>query len=300
MYLFNERITNEQDWETVYQSIPAFALLIEHIMIKERLPVAKIENLTPGTNAVFKVGGYVIKIFAPEESGFDQVCDLETELFATRWANQLNISAPRVIANGFVEDKYHFSYMIMEYIEGVEFIEAVKTMTDAEKTDFGRKLRNITDRMNIPCEPFNDIDVINDRGRYRRWDIYPEQFKKERLEYIKSHMYDEKVFVHGDLCGDNILLTPQGELYILDFADAVLAPLIYEHTLLVFVFEFDPALLKGYFGDLSTDAYMDMLFNGLLIHDFGGDIVKDCFGKPDQFHTLDDLRKSLKEKVKIE
>ena len=27
------------------------------------------------------------------------------------------------------------------------------------------------------------------------------------------------MFVHSDLCGDNILLTPQGELVIVDFAD---------------------------------------------------------------------------------
>ena len=298
MNLFKEQISGQKDWARLYQSIPAFTALVEHIMAKEKLPMASIKNLSPGTNAVFRVGSYVVKVFAPEESGYGLILDLETELFATRRANRLNVSAPNVIADGFVEDKYHFPYMITEYIEGIEFGEAVKTMTDAQKYDFGQKLRSITDKMNTPCEPFNGVDVINDKGRYRRWDPYPQQFREERLEYIKSHNYDEMVFVHGDLCEDNILLTPEGEVYIIDFADAVLAPVIYEHTLIAFyVFEFGSALLKGYFGDLSKDDYFEMLFDGLLIHDFGGDMVKDYIGKPEEFRTLEDFKVGLYAKL---
>ena len=87
MSLFTEEINNWQAWEDVFQSIPAFSPLVEHILKRERLPIAKIENLTPGTNAVFKAGEYVVKIFAPADSGIDQTLDLQTELFATRRAN---------------------------------------------------------------------------------------------------------------------------------------------------------------------------------------------------------------------
>ena len=297
MYLFNAQINGQKDWGRMFQSIPAFTPLVEYIFAKEKLRFSPAQNLTPGTNAVFKVGEYVVKIFAPKESGFDQVLDLETELFAARRANALNISAPKVIADGMVEDRYNFAYMITEYIEGAEFTEAVKTMSGAEKTAFGRRLRDIADRMNTPCEPFNGIDVINDISRYRRWDQYPEQFRKERLAYIKSQDFGESVFVHGDLCEDNILLTPRGEIYIIDFADAVLAPAIYEHSLVAFVFNLDPALLKGYFGSISNAAFVELLFNGLLIHDFGGDIVKDNIGKPSEFNTLHELRDRLKEVI---
>ena len=296
MSLFTEQISNWDDWGNIFQSIPAFTPLVEHIFHKESLPLAKIENLTPGTNAVFKAGEYVIKIFAPNESGIDQSLDLATELFATARANNLGVSAPKLIAHGFIEDKYRFAYMITEYIHGAELVEAVKTMTDSEKTDIARKLRAIADKMNTPCEPFNGVDIINDKGRYRRWDRYPEQFKAERLAYIKSRDYGEKVFVHGDLCLDNILLTPQGELYIIDFADAVLAPKIYEHALMPYSFELDPALLRGYFEDYSTDEFADMCFNGLLIHDFGGDIVEDFIGGTSEFHNLEELRSRIKQK----
>ena len=300
MSLFNEQINNEQDWEKIFQSIPVFAPLVEHIFTIENLPLAKIENLTPGTNVVFKVGGYVIKIYAPAESGIDQR-DLrehgityQTDLFAIRRAKTLNVPALKIIANGFAEDKYLFYYMITEYIENIDLSE----LSDAEKIAVGRKLRNITDKMHTSCEPFNNIDVINDECRHRCWNNYPEQFRKERLVYIKSHDYGENVFVYGDLCGDNILLTPHGEVCIIDF-DPVLAPKVYEHAQLALDSGLDPVIMRGYFEDYSRDDFIEMCFNGMLILDYDPEIVEELIGTPDKFQTLDDLRESLKRNIKI-
>jgi hypothetical protein len=299
MTLFNEQINNWSDWGRVFQSIRVFTRLIEYIFMRERLPLAEIRNLTPGTNAVFKVGGYVVKIFAPPESGIDQPLDLQTELFAIRRANDTGVSAPKLIAHGFVEDKYRFAYMITEYIDGTKFSYAVKTMSGDERIEVGRMLRAVTDKMNTPCEPFNEIDVINDKSRYRRWNKYSERFRLQRQQYIKSCRYADNVFVHGDLCGDNILLTPQGELFVIDFADAVLAPVIYEHSLVaVELFDLDPFLLRGYFGNCTAEELTQVCFDGLLIHDFGGDIIENHIGKAGEFDGLDDFRDKMANKIK--
>ncbi|MDR0641084.1 MAG: hypothetical protein LBG07_01325, partial [Treponema sp.] len=74
-YLFNGEINNWQDWSRVFQSINSFSPLAEFIFAKENIPFLEIKNLTPGTNAVFKVGGNVVKIYAPIESGIDQTFD---------------------------------------------------------------------------------------------------------------------------------------------------------------------------------------------------------------------------------
>jgi tRNA A-37 threonylcarbamoyl transferase component Bud32 len=292
--LFNGEINNWQKWSEVFQCIPLFSSLVEFIFTKKNLPFSEIKHLTPGTNAVFKVGNNVIKIFAPIESGIDQTLDLQTELFAIRRIAKLGISAPKLIAEGIVKDKYHFAYMITEYINGAEFSETVKTMTDDEKMNIGRKLRTLTDAMNTPCDPFNNIDVINDKDRYRRWNKYTEKFKEERIDYIKSHSFGEKVFVHGDLCGDNILLSPNGEVYIIDFADAVLAPTVYEQALVaVELFNFDKAFLHSYFENYSTDELIELCFNGILIHDFGGDIVDNHIGRFFEIDSLSKLKEML-------
>jgi len=293
--LFNEQINGEQDWEAVFLSVHAFTPLVEHIFAIENLTFVEVENLTPGTHVVFKVGEYVVKIYAPPESGIydrdlgNHGLALKTDLFTIQRAHELNVPALNVIASGTVEDKYRFDYMITEFIESVEFA----TMTDADKIALGRKLRRITDIMNTPCEPFTDIDVINDEIRHRVWDEYPEQFRKERLSYIKSHDYGESVFIYGDLCGDNFLLTPHGEVYIIDFAP-VIAPKIYEHAQVALDCGLDPLILQGYFEDYTYDAFVDMCFNGLLILDYDPEMVEEIIGKPEEFQTLDDLRKRIK------
>jgi thiamine kinase-like enzyme len=299
IYLFNGEINNWQEWSGVFQSISSFSSLIEFIFTKENLPFTEIKHLTPGTNAVFKVGNNVVKIFAPHESGIDQTFDLQTELFAIKRVNRLGIPAPKFIAEGIIEDKYRFAYMITEYVDGVEFSEIVNIMTDDEKTNIGRKLRTLTDAMNTPCEPFNNIDVINDKGRYRRWDKYPKKFKEERISYVKSNDFGEKVFIHGDLCGDNILLDSGSEIYIIDFADAVLAPKIYEQALVaVELFNLDTVFLRGYFDGYSIDELIELCFNGLLIHDFGGDIVNNHIGRFYEIDSLGKLKEMLVQKIK--
>ena len=88
---FTETIQNWQDWAAVFQSISAFEPLIRAILQKEKLPLGKVTQLTPGTNAVFRVEQLVIKIYAPKESGMDQTSDQKTELFAARYAKEKGV-----------------------------------------------------------------------------------------------------------------------------------------------------------------------------------------------------------------
>lgn len=179
--LFNRTITNWDDWARVYQSIPAFESIVQEILVREQLPIFKIEHLTPGTNAVFRAGDIVVKIYAPAESGMDQVVD-------------------------------HYNY-----------------------------------------------------GDY--------------------------VLVHGDLCGGNVLVTDA--LIPIDYADAVLAPTCYEHSLVFFEYQAYPHFLKGYFAEAEPLELAQDVFNGILIHDFGGDIVRHAFGSIHNFKNLDVLRREI-------
>ena len=293
MTLFKENICGHKDWAEVYQSIPAFYDLIRFIADKEGLPFVEPENLTPGTNAVFRLGGYVVKIFAPDESGMNQTQDYETELFATKRAFNLGVSVPRIAGSGVVEDRYSFRYLIMDFIEAVPFDRL--ELTQSGKAEFAGKLRDITDRLNTPCEEFNGIDVFADTYSNRRWDSYTPAFREGKEEYISAFSYGEKLFVHGDLCGDNILTDGRGRINIIDFADSVLAPQVYEHALIAAeLFDFDRGLISGFFGGLSVDEITEICLGGLLIHDFGGDVISQHLGNPKEFHTIHELRNRIR------
>ncbi|MFP3388107.1 aminoglycoside phosphotransferase family protein [Brevibacillus sp. SIMBA_040] len=294
MNLFTNEINGWDSWGKLCLTISTFEPLIKSIFVKEKLHFTKIEHCTPGTNAVFKVGDYVIKIFAPKESGIDNTADFETESFAMHRAIRLGVSVPKLITSGFIQDKYRFSYMIMDYVNGTEINKLNKNLTFEEKVTIGQRLRLITDAINTPCSSFNGIDVIHDKDRQNRWEKYTKYFRKERLNYIHTHDFGEKVFVHGDLNGDNILLTRDQKLYIIDFADAVLAPAVYEHALIACeLFQFDKAFMIGYFGNYNIDEITELVFNGILIHDFGGDVIEQYVGQLSEFDSLRILRERL-------
>ena len=128
MHLFTREINNWDDWDKLIQSVSAFAPLVAHIFQNEKLPMSKIENLTNGTNAIFRVGGYVIKILPPTETcnpSEGHGTDIDLELFGMRLAHERNVPAPKCIVDGEVNDKYHFRYIIMTYIHGKTLCDRV-------------------------------------------------------------------------------------------------------------------------------------------------------------------------------
>lgn len=115
----------------------------------EKLRAYEIEKSMPGTNAVFKAGNYVIKIYPPVDSGLNGILDMENEARITRSINAIGVESPCIVANGIIKDKYDFVYIIMNYIEGLPFRIAVKSMSDMEKELIGVKLRDITNKLNV-------------------------------------------------------------------------------------------------------------------------------------------------------
>ena len=297
--LFEHSISNWDEWSNVYQNIEAWQPLIKDIYELEGLPLVQIEHLVPGTNAVFKLGNTVVKIFAPKESGMDAQEDYNTELFGLRRANKLGVLAPELIANGCVYDKYDFLYLIMEHIDGNNLSDIEEYLTDCDKEKIGRKLREITDKLNTPCREFNNIDVVLRAIENKRWDIFPERFKKERADYLRQLRIRDKVYVHGDLHCDNVFLDADKNVYIIDFADALLAPAEYEIAALCGMFDYQDSYMHGYFGvNYCKNQIAEEYFKGVLLHDFGADIIKSSLGNIDEITDLDDLKNRICEILK--
>jgi Ser/Thr protein kinase RdoA (MazF antagonist) len=294
VYLFSDDIHDWASWSTVFQSIKAFELLIRYIFNRHGLPFTEIEGLTPGTNAVFKVGGYVVKIYAPNESGLDADSDYQTELFGLKRAERLGISAPRIVADGNVTDRYEFRYFIMEYIDGEAFGIRQAEMTDGEKRGFAARLRRLTDRLNTLCERFNDIDFVERATSCSRFSAMPLSFQTERLEWLRQYQPKSTVYVHGDLTRDNVIVSKNDKYYIIDFADACIAPEEYELAVIVSeLFHFEKPYLNGYFGDYSAKELTEKCFCGLLLHDYGVNIIRDNICPLNEVTSLDKLKERL-------
>jgi len=187
----------------------------------------------------------------------------------------------------------------MEHISGASFGQLERGLTDYEKTKYARQLREITDRMNTPCERFNHYDVVDRALHCERWGKFPLSFQYERREYLKKYEMKNPVYVHGDMNPDNVLVDAKGKLYIVDFADAVLAPAEYELAAIVCeLFCFEKPYMDGYFGEYDAAGLAEKCFEGLLLHDFGYNIIRSNLGRIDEITSLAVLKKRLYTAIK--
>ena len=293
--LFTADIHDWTSWGKIFQSIEAFKPLVEYIFNNHSLPYTGIEHCMPGTNAVFKIGGFIVKIFAPYESGMDTDSDFMTELFGIKRANKLGIPSPQLVASGTVEDKYVFHYLIMEYIFGYTLGNLESELSDYEKIEYAKQLRIITDKLNLSCQRFNDYDIVNRALSCERWSKFPQSFQIERRKFLEQYnCKNNLVYVHGDLNPDNVLINTEGKLFIIDFADAVLAPLEYELVAIVCeLFCFEKPYMDGYFGEYDPIKLTELCFNALLLHDFGYNIIRCNLGRIDEITSLTLLKERL-------
>ncbi len=149
--LFFETIGNWGDWGRVFQSIPAFTPLVREIFRREGLPFAPLQNLTPGTNGVFRCGDLVVKVFFPQQSGLDPEPDFRNEAAVCGHLTKLGVPVPKLLAQGLVRDKYDFYYLITQYIPGQEAGDWLPAASPGEKEAFARQLKELLALVNQPA-----------------------------------------------------------------------------------------------------------------------------------------------------
>lgn len=293
MNLFQNKICNIDTWSSIFQSIDSFEPLIRFIFHKHNLVFSKIENCIPGSNAVFKVGNYIVKIFAPKEAQVGNTTDYETEKFSMERANNLLLNVPRLYAYGEIRDSYLFRYLIMEYIDATPLNLCSNNLTQKEKETIGQSLRHFTDKMNTTCKKFNSHKLFSTSAE-KRWENFSSTFQTERKHFIHNTNMTSLVYVHGDLTRDNILLLNTKEIRVIDYADALLAPIELEYSCLICeAFQFEIPYLIGFFGNYNKEEITDICLYGLLMHDFGFNIILDCFGDVNSINSILKLREMI-------
>jgi tRNA A-37 threonylcarbamoyl transferase component Bud32 len=273
---FLEEINDWNSWGKVFQSISAFEKLIKKIFKKENLSCKEISHLIAGSNAVFKVDNFVIKIFAPIESGMNTEIDYTCEMLGMKRALNLGINIPNVIASSCIMDKYLFRYIIMDYINGGAGRTILKQYSIGKKVDFVRQLKENINKMNIVIETnYPTVDVKEKAMTNTRWNVLASEIVAQIRELVKNYDMSNKVYVHGDITGDNVIITQSGVLYIIDFADGTIAPKEYEFgPILLDLFDFDKLMIDEFIGRQNIEEFAEKCFYGILMHEFGIYFVK--------------------------
>lgn len=273
--LFSASLHGREDWAKVFQSPAHFSALAEHILQTHGLPAAKLQKLTPGTNAVFRSGDCVVKIFAPKESGFDGEKEFHSERAALARANEKALPVSKILAAGKLQDRYLFPYLVLEYIDGKDAKEVLPHYTPAQKEKFCASLRRAVCLFNTPDSAAPDLPVLQKRNRPL---LLAKTLNDELDALFETAVQHPFVPVHGDLTEDNVLIKPDGSYCIIDWADSLLAPAFYEYPPLVFgLLGAGADWIFCYFSEREPAQILDQLLLGLSLHRFRQEILHDWF-----------------------
>lgn len=261
-----------------------------------------IKPLTPGTNGVFAVDGRVFKVFVPDDVKPWKENDFLTEVFHIERAVSLGVNTPNILAKGRVIREHIWHYIVMEYITGIEAGIALKQFGSQEKLDFANHMRDLIGKMHRSDTPFEvHANLIKRVVEGKRWGKYCDTLQRELYDYLAALDLSVCSYVHGDLTAENLLIDHDGTVSIIDFADSVVAPIYYEYAPICFdLFDCDRAMIEAFFESKSIDHIVDELLKGLLIHDFGGDILKTLVDKTPDYSIenlkhLDDVKRFLRD-----
>ncbi len=298
--LFHETIANWEDWGRVFQSRGAFEALAQEIFRREGLPFAPLGPLTPGTNGVFRSGPYVVKIFFPKESGVDPRPDFENEAAVCGQVTRWGIPTPPLVAQGMIEDKYTFYYLITRYFPGKEAGPWLEMALPEGKAAFVRQLKGLLQGLNRPAQGLIAyVDLVERAVTNPRLRALAPSLQKEMCARAQGLDLGCPVLVHGDLTGENLLVDGDGKLMLIDCADACLAPAWYELAPIVFeLFQCRGDLLRLFAGE-DRDAFIEQVLDAVCLHDFGAHMLRDApqrEGAP-PFTTLCDVRDFLLHKL---
>ncbi|MEY8312263.1 aminoglycoside phosphotransferase family protein [Oscillospiraceae bacterium 42-9] len=274
MLLFNEPIHNWTEWGAIFQSTKAFTPLAREIFRREGLAFPGLENLTPGTNAVFHAGDYVVKIFAPRESGLEPQVDYANESTVCGALTRWEISTPRLVAHGKIQDTYLFYYLVTEYYPGEEAGTWLESANPSQLEDFIRQFKELLQTLHRPAERLiPPVNLLRQALENPRLECLPVSLRGEMAERAARLNLTDTVLVHGDLTGENILIGANNRPIIIDCADACLAPWWYELAPPVFkLFHCRRDLLR-LFADADPEVFVEQVMDAVCLHDFGADIL---------------------------
>lgn len=297
MDYFKNQLDQWADWQAAVATPAVFEALIQQIYRSENEPFKTPELVAAPFTATFAVGTTQIAIFPPATVAKQTRDRYQTEKFSLARLARLQVTAPELLHAGFIFDRYQFYYVIYRPLVGVSLTEFINTAEPLAKSTLGRQIGTALRQLNGEVAVFNQVNApaLADQAN---WDDLGATFKTERATTLAAHPVAMSSFVHGQLIGENIVVT-SGKVGFRQFQTAVAAPAETELVPLVLqAFNGDVDCLAGLQETLALPDLVTALLIGLLWRADGPVQIKRLMGT-DQV-TMRALRQRLSQLVNHE
>ncbi len=260
-------IKSEEDYDKVYKS-SALRLEIAHTMLKDTgIQHSQCEVLKGGSNLIYKINhDRILKLYPPI---YQDDAAIERDILKALQHEELGAPAPRLYTHGTWRGWF---YMVMSYEVGLNIIQRPEYTWPAGVTSKDRHyiISQLADWMQASYES----NAVQSVTLPEKWESWPDTALKLRENLLKKHSkfnaeqawidQIEPFFedfdldacmklptynVHADIHGLNVLISDKSGRWeiscVLDFADTLKAPIIYDLIdPVLFIAQGDPALCK--------------------------------------------------------
>lgn len=302
------RIRSWKEYRRIFARTGTWTRAARHVATLHGLKIRRFEAVFPGTCGVlaarlYPQGKAIIKLFPPLVRP-DHSVEMQV---LRRLAAVPGFPAPRIAAQGRLRDRSEWGYLILEPRAGSPIREIRARMSTACLAACAAGLGRLLKRLHslpvrdLAFPPARRLDnrpalkrtITAALRRLRRTGSFSAALREDiaaRLPgLISPGAKVRAALVHGDVTEDHVLLTRRAGSWrlsgLIDFADAAIAPPLYEIMPLWFgAFARKPFMLRRFLGAYSPGlsikkGFMDRATAFTLIHPFGPACIAQFLAK---------------------
>lgn len=251
------------DWKEFIKSENIVENLVNPILEQCNISVNSIRKIDLGTNAVFDLGNYILKVYAVNENS-NSKSDCIREIILSRLLMSSHYHVPTIVKTGCINDRYTIYYNVMEkFNDLVPVCNILSNPNSLNYIVFLKELHSL-----IKCIHSLQVD-FNIAKLYSKSIMGELSKRNEYAQYVNRYLTNnhfEFGIVHGDLSETNIYSNSKGETIILDFEDWMYAPFIVEYPTICFELLKKPNIINDYFANIPKNDLIEMLIVGILLH----------------------------------
>lgn len=225
------QIQSNEEYSAVFYDSEIWFPAIAQLALNHRLKGDPVRGVL-GSNIVYRVGNYWIKLFAPF---FEK--EFEMELVSLELASQQSeFTVPLIYAKGVFDG---WSYMVISHVEGIRIGDVWSKISDVQRASLAKDIATVTlslQKLKAPAEIAQRYNW-NQFMRERFDQAVSMQVKKglsqkstRKLESFISNfsvdgfLCDDPVYLHADLTHDHFLINDEGTsvIGVIDFADSMI------------------------------------------------------------------------------
>lgn len=251
------------DWKDFLRSENIIINLVNPILKQCNISVCGVKKIDLGTNAVFDLGNYILKIYAVNENS-NSKSDCIREVILSNLLRSSHYRVPAIIKTGYIDDRYAIYYNVMEKFN--DLLPVCNILSNPNSLDYTAFLKELHALINCIHSLQVDSNIVS---LYSKSIMGELSKNNEYVQYVNRYLinhYLEFGIVHGDLSETNIYFNNKGEIIILDFEDWMFAPFIVEYPTVCFELLKTPYIINDFFTNIPKNNLIEMLIAGILLH----------------------------------